>query len=903
MDVTASITEGVQRRTLDNGLTVLVKPVEGSPAVAVVTWVNTGYFHEPDEVAGISHFLEHMYFNGTPDRPGPEDISRETRGYGGSLNAGTIYDRTSYYVVLPKDRWREGLAIQADAFQNPLFDAEVLEKEREAILQEARRKLDNPMAFGREKMFELAFDAHRMRRWRIGTEDVLHSVDRDDLVRWHEDHYRPGNTVIAVVGDIDVETVMAEVESQYGAQPEGHIRQTGGPAEPAQERFRYRRIEADINRNYLFVGFKTPGDGHEDVPALDLLSTILGTGRSSRLVSTLKEKNGVVTSVSASSYQYEDVGLLELNAICDIDHLDRASRDLFIEVERLKLYGPTQEEIERARSIVATGQAFAQEEVLGQANVLAAYEARGDYRDYDRELQALYSVDADDIQRVANTYLQLDNATLLEYTPLYAIAGRDPEDMRSHMEGAILAAVRQMEEPGLPEYGRGYRPREERDAWAARFAATDRAGSGRQRFELPGGSVLIVEENHAAPTVSMGAWFRGGRVAEFQNIAGMTGLLQRLMVKQTRNRLAPQLAAEIEALGSSVRRVASDDWFGFQVSSLATSFPHAFDVLFDVVTSPYITPTELEREKDAQLAAIQGLQDQSGALAVQLLREALYPEHPYGLPELGNPTVIRLAVPKRLERLHEEFVRPEAMVIVVSGDVDPTLVHEFVQQYTDTWQPEGEALPSTAQTFYTNDRLDNAPSLMTDRSAVMEKPKTQSALLWAYPTVDRNHEDAFAFEVLQSITGGLGGTFFERVRTQRGLAYQVSTFDAAKMLTGFFGTFVACSPDSVETVEGLLDDLHRELASDPPTAEQVEWAQNYLTGSYQVGRQRNSARIGLAASLELAGQSLDEVDLYPQRIRAVTRDDLRRIAETYFLDKPHAVGLVQGQSGATADPQ
>lgn len=903
MDVPiATITEGVLRRTLPNGLTVLVKPIEDAPAVAVVTWVKTGYFHEPDELAGISHVLEHMYFNGTPSRPGPEDIGRETRGYGGQLNAGTIYDHTSYYVVLPRERWREGLAIQADAFQHPLFDEAVLSKEMEAILQEARRKLDDPGAFAREKMYELAFQKHRMRRWRIGTEEVLRSIDREDLVRWHEDHYRPSNTVLCVVGGVEPETVLAEIEALYGAQPEGHLRQEGGPAEPRQEGFRYRRLEADIARNYVYVGFHTPGEGHRDVPALDLLSTILGTGRSSRLVSRLKEQDGTVTSISASNYEFDDVGMLEISAICDIDHLDRTSRDIFVELERMKLFGPTEAELERARTILLTGEAFAQEEVLGQANLLAAYEARGDYRDYDRERKALARVTVEDVQRVAREYLQLDNASLLEYCPLFAIEGRAPEVMREHISGAVLAAVRQMEEPSLPERGRGFLPSAQREAWVERFAQPEAVGHGRHRFELPGGGVLLVEENPTAPTVSAGIWFRGGRVAEYANISGLTTLLQRVMVKQTKNRLAPQLAAEIEALGTTIDRPISDDWFGFTTASLAASFPLAFDVLFDVVSSPYITPAQLEREVDAHLAAILGIEDRAGALAVQLLREALYPEHPYGLPELGNPTVLRLTNPQRLERHYAETVRPEAMVIAISGDVDAATVHEFVLQYTERWHPEGKPLPATAAEFYSHERLDNIPALMTERVATREKDKAQTALLIAYPTVPRGSEDIYPLDVLQSITGGMGGTFFERIRSQRGLAYQVSTFDSSKMLAGMFGTFVACSPDSAETVEAMVIELCRELALDPPTEEQIEWAKNSITGSYQVARQRNRARAGLMAAHELAGEPLEDIERYPERIRAVTRDDLKRVAETWFLDRPYAEGKVQGRSGSDANP-
>ena len=175
---------GVTRAVLRNGLTVLVKADPDSEVVAIVTYVKAGYFDEPDEVVGISHVLEHMFFKGTPTR-GVGEIARQTKASGGYLNAHTIYDHTSYYTVLPAASFERGIEIQADAFRNSVIDAGELARELEVIIQEAKRKEDNPSAMVTESLYALLHDRHRIRRWRIGREDGLraHRAPPPSIVR------------------------------------------------------------------------------------------------------------------------------------------------------------------------------------------------------------------------------------------------------------------------------------------------------------------------------------------------------------------------------------------------------------------------------------------------------------------------------------------------------------------------------------------------------------------------------------------------------------------------------------------------------------------------------------------------------------------------------------------------
>ena len=205
----ASWTAGVHREVLPNGLTLLVQRDRSAPVAAVVTHVKAGFFDEPDRWAGISHVLEHMFFKGTPTR-GPGQIARETKAAGGYLNAGTSYDHTTYYVALPADRLRDAIAIQSDALMHAAIDAGELARELQVIIQEAKRKLDNPGAVTAETLHEVMYDHHRIRRWRIGYEKDLAGFTRADVHDYYASRYVPERTIVALVGDADEAEMLAQ---------------------------------------------------------------------------------------------------------------------------------------------------------------------------------------------------------------------------------------------------------------------------------------------------------------------------------------------------------------------------------------------------------------------------------------------------------------------------------------------------------------------------------------------------------------------------------------------------------------------------------------------------------------------------------------------------------------------
>src|SRR3954465_13866048 len=205
----------VHRTVLPNGLTVLAREQRGSGVVAINTWVKAFYFNEPDEVAGMAHLFEHMFFKGSTAYPGPEAIAHAISSVGGGSNAGTIYDSTNYYVVVPKENFQAAVAIEADAIANPLFAPAEPKKEAEVVIEESNRKLDNAPAVAFERMLATSFTQHRIKRWRIGSNEVLRNIKRDNLLAFFETLYRPENIIVSVAGDVTHEEALAAVTERF----------------------------------------------------------------------------------------------------------------------------------------------------------------------------------------------------------------------------------------------------------------------------------------------------------------------------------------------------------------------------------------------------------------------------------------------------------------------------------------------------------------------------------------------------------------------------------------------------------------------------------------------------------------------------------------------------------------
>lgn len=896
----------VHRHRLPNGLTLLIREDRSADVVAVVTHVKAGYFSEPDPLVGISHVLEHMYFKGTARR-GPGDMARETKELGGYINAGTIYDYTSYYTVLPSSGVELALDIQADALRNSSIDAGELSRELGVIIEEAKRKLDNPGAVAIESLYATMFDVHRMRRWRIGEEEGLRALTREDVVAFYRSWYRPGNVVLVVAGAVDPGVVREIVERLYGDMPAGTVPDEESPAEPDRRGLRYREISGDISQAYLEWGWPTPGTLHADTPLLSLLSIALGQGRASRLYREVREA-GVVSGIGAYNYTPTEIGVLGIGAELEPADLEEAALRTWRAVESLRRNGPREAEVARARNIMEARFVSRLETAEGQARLLAEWEAMGDWRLASSYYDALMSANAGDLQRVAREYLVLDRAAVLLYRPESAPpSGWTAEELAARLGSAASGALAADQSTGAGDERITVRePQIERAetlaaaagegvgaaAGPAAFGAAESGVYGTEIRPAGQGATVVVRPRPGSALVTVSICCRGGRLHEGPGTAGSTVLMARSALKGTARRDAHALAVATEALGGAISVGLSSDLLSWSLTVPARHFETGFRLLAEAALTPVFPEPEVARERKVALSELEQVTDDMYRYPMRLFFETAFAGHSYGLALDALARSIEAATPESLAGWHGSVVKAGHPIAFVVGGVEADRAAGLAEELLSAvpasgGPPEAHAFPSVGWPEGGGVRA-------------VHRTKAQTGLVLGFPGPRRGDPALPAMQVLSHVLSGLGGRLFEELRGRRSLAYTVAAYPVPRWLGGAFVCYIGTSPDREEEArEGILRELDRIL-DEPVGADELRRAHEYAVGTWKIRSQTNSAQLADMTEALLLGGGLAELESHEERIRSVTARDVTEAFRRFYDPERRVEGVVRGSSVASA---
>lgn len=289
--------EPVERYTLPNGLTVLLRPDTAAPVASVQVWVKTGSIHEGAALgAGLSHYLEHLLFKGTARRAGRE-ISATVQAHGGYINAYTTFDRTVYYIELPAAHTGVAIDVLANLTLHSTLPAEEVAKEKDVILREIDMCLDDPDQRLAQAIFETAYRTHPYRQPIIGHREVFAATTREELLAYYRARYVPNNFVVVIAGDFDPAATRAAIAEHFGKAPRVRLAPVLVPDEPAQLSRRDQHLHEDVQVSRAGFGWQIPGLAHPDAPALDLLAMVLGHGDSSLLWQAIREQARLVHAI------------------------------------------------------------------------------------------------------------------------------------------------------------------------------------------------------------------------------------------------------------------------------------------------------------------------------------------------------------------------------------------------------------------------------------------------------------------------------------------------------------------------------------------------------------------------------------------------------------------------------
>jgi zinc protease len=835
----------VQHERLENGLTVLLRELHVAPVVEVQIWAGVGSADELPGELGLAHFYEHMLFKGTARR-GVGEVAGEVEGVGGRINAYTSHDVTVYHATLPAQELSTGIDVLTDMVRFPSFDPEEISREIEVVLEEIRRGNDSPYSVLADAVFAAAYAVHPYRSPILGPPESVSAFERGRVLDFFRRWYGPDNLTVVLVGDFVAADALDLVRAAFvDARPTGARR--ARPVEPPQRSLRDTILRRPFERASLELVWPVPGFAHPDAPLLDLLGFVLGGGESSRLVQHVKEHAGLADRIDASAYTPLDAGLFAASLETEAANAEAALEAVAREVERVRHGTVAADELERARVNFLASEHFERESVSGIARKIGSFTLlAGDPNAETRYLDTIRRATPDDLLRVAHEYLAPDGLTLGAVLP---------ESMPSRFDrGVVETAVAR----GVEIARRSFARPERRPAVAPDLMS----------YRLACGVALHVAPRRDVPVVSLRAAGLGGLLAEDESSAGLSSFLASMWLRGTELRSSLDLARSIEGLAADIDGFSGRSSIGLTLDCTREQLLPTLELFGEVLLRPGFDEEELERERRETLAALARREDRLGEKVFDLFLGALYPTHPYRHPIRGLEAAVRRFDEDGLAAHYQRLVQAENLVIGVAGDVDPDELAARLSGLLAEIPGGSFVAPAPA--------LD--PPRREPVRVERRKAREQAHLVIGFQGLTVRDDDRFALEVISQLLAGQGGRLFLELRDRKGLAYAVNAANVEAAAPGFFAVYIGTAPEKLAEAERSMQAELERLLETAPSDDELLRAKRYLAGNFAIDLQRSSVRAAHISLDALYGLGADADRFYVERILAVTKDDVLRVA-------------------------
>jgi zinc protease len=835
----------VKEKRLQNGLTVLFYPYKREDVVTVKLCVKVGSSYEKESEAGITHLIEHMIFKGTETKK-PEDIVGVIEALGGYMNAFTSHDYTCYYVAGPSAVIEKALDILSDVVFHPYFDPLELEREKEVVIEEMKMRLDNPFVVLFENLMEASYKKYPYRRPIIGYENTVKSFKREDLLNFLNHFYTPKNMTLIVVGNLEEKKLFSLINKYFSSLPKRKLKKVPFPKEPYTEKPSLTWIERPVKEGYF--AFTLPGASFkdEDAPYLDLLSEILGGGESSRLYKRLKRDLNLVKSIATSSFTPYGPGLFEIYGTADPQNFKEIIKETLLELEKIKLSGVSNEELNKAKTQILSDFIFSSETSEGLSSTLSNFQlVRGSYKDVLWYQKKIETATIEDLIRVSKKY----------FNPQKLVV-------------SFLSEKKLFKEVDLQNLIKSFDPK-----------------PSPKIFTLDNNLKVILYPQNDIPSVGITLAFPGGLRYENKEINGLFQALTLLWTRGTKKYTAEELAEKLESIGTTIKSFTGRNTFGLKMLSLSSKLDESLEYFKEVLLYPSFEERECEKAKPELFSLLLRQQDQPVSLAVNEFIKLLFPDHPYGLNSAGSLEFYQKFTCEDLKTLYKKFVRPEKGVLVITGNFELTSVKEKIKNLFKDWKSE------TQETTLEEPE----PTFPKNPFTRVEKETFQTQILLGFQTPGLNAKEKVALEVLNSALSGQNGRLFRILRDEKSLAYVVTSFLIFYPKKSAFVLYMGCSPEKEKSAISGFWEILEEIKTQGLLPEEIERAKNRLIGNQKLDLQSNLSISEEMAVNEVLGLGWNYSFLYENLVKSVTDEDIKNLIETFFK-RENAVLFILGKN-------
>jgi zinc protease len=837
-----------QKFTLDNGLTLIVHEDHKAPIVAFNVWYHVGSKNEKTGKTGFAHLFEHLMFNGSENYD--DDYFKPMQKVGATdLNGTTNEDRTNYFENVPVSALDLVLWMESDRMghlKGAITQAK-LDEQRGVVQNELRQSYNEPFGITEDLIVKGTYPQGHPYSWSVGGSiDDLTSGKLEDFQQWFMTYYGPNNAIVAIAGDIDAKTALEKVKKYFGDIPPSPpiarhtawvAKMAGTHRESVQDRVAQARI-------YKF--WNVPGWGTECADKLDLVSSILADGKTSRLYKRLVYDDQIASSVAAYVNTREIAGQFAIQADAkpgvELAQLEKAINE---ELAKFLKEGPTAAELERVRIQSRARFILGIERIGGfggKSDILATSMVYGGSPDaYKKTLKHIEEATVDTLKESANHWLS-DGVYILEVHPYPALtAGKSDVDRKT-----------------MPAVG---------PAPQVSFPAVQRAA-------LSNGLKIMLAERHAIPVVHLSLMIDAGYAADQGSLPGTASLAMNMLDEGTAKRTSLQISDELAMLGASIGSGSNLDTSSVSMTALKDKLDPALDIYADVVLNPAFPEADFQRLQKLQIARIAQEKASPFGMALRVFPKLIYGAgHPYAIPFTGSGYADTVAKLTRADliKFHQTWFKPAGATLVVVGDTTMAEIKPKLEKLFQGWK--GGQAPAK--------KIVAVPLAAKSVVYIMDKPGApQSMVVCGHPAPSSADPDNVAITTMNTI---LGGDFVSRInmniREDKHWSYGAqSAIPGARGQRPFLVLAPVQSDKTKETMVEIMAELEGILGKKPITNDEYANAKNSIVLGLPGQWETMGSVLGSLEEMVQYGLPDDYYQKYPGLVQKLTIADLSKAA-------------------------
>ena len=878
-----------QKYVLPNGLNVILSEDHRLPLVAVNLWYHVGPANEVEGRTGFAHLFEHMMFEGSEHVGGKAHFKYLESAGASDINGTTDFDRTNYFETLPSNQLELALWLESDrmGYLVSKLDQEKLANQRDVVRNERRQSIENrPYGLVDEEVYhELFPKGHPYYADVMGSHADIEAARLEDVRKFFETYYSPNNASLAIVGDFNPAQVKELVAKYFGPLKSGppvpKIKATTPPI--TQERREVVTDQVELPRVYMAwitpPIFK-PGDAESD-----LLSQILGGGKSSRLYKKLVYDKQIAQDVEVynQSLMLGSVFMIQATAKPGVkpEDLEKAINE---ELKDLRDKGPSQAELDRARNVILSDK-IRRLEVLGGfggvADLLNSYNHYlGNPGYLDEDLTRYDRVTVADAKQVADQRLGDEQRVVV-----YGVPGKKiVED---------VPKTKAEDEKPLP-------PAKNPNPEAAWRATPPKPGPAPKlslptaaEFKLNNGLRVLLVERHSLPIIAANLVTLTGSDANPIDRPGLSAFTSAMLQEGTKTRPALTLADDVDQIGATLNSASTSDFSQVTIRSLTRNEDAAFDLLSDVTLHPAFDAKDIERIRNQRITDILQEKDSPVVLSRKASYLALYgPNHPYGYLESGTEASNKSITRDDLEKFWRTGYDPGNSALVVVGDITEPQLKTEAEKYFGGW--------TGSVTAHQPPPITNKP---VRSILIIDKPDApQTAVRFASIAAPRSTPDYVDLQVLNTALGGLFSSRLNmNLREQHGYTYGAFSIFLYRREAGPFVAGASVRTNvTAPAIKEMFGEIERiregQITPDELTMSKGAFEQS-LAGRFETSPE-TAATVG---DLFVYNLPLNYYNTLPGKIDAVTAADVERVAKEYL--KPDAMVVVAVGDKAKIEPE